>query len=402
MFFASAHVAGHFWIFIMTSLHQLAPLGVRHCLVLPQSRTAKIENRLGRFSVKHRAAIRALSAKHPALADLALSFPALLFALAVPRAGFSPGRVIEQVVDGCGLSDLAKLAGLPKWLRKLPPEAFAKPIGMVLGGELFVRRIGNHIPRSPKLVANWLEAVSDATMWGHEAFAVWVARIIHKERKVLKLERRQRLALWAWYSLARDTEGFRLIETPWTPTIGLEQAVAASRLWLETIELHANIGQAPIADMWLQSSYVDGYEFVALRTAREIAEEAVAMRNCLRTYGESIALDRARIWSIRKAGTRVACIELGISRGDELPSILQIKLSDNKKAPRDIALVARQWLNAHDLTEVKPSKKKWGTKVPDRKVWLELWRPYWLAKQALPNWLPLAPSSRVLNGLMWG
>lgn len=386
----------------MISLHQLAPLGVRHSFALPHSRTVKIENRLGRFSVKHRAAVCALSVKHPALADLALSFPALLFALAVPRVGFSPEPVVEQVIDGCGLSDLAKLAGLPKWLRKLPPEAFVKPIGVVPDGELFVRQIGNHIPRSPKRVACWLQAVSDATIWGNEAFAVWIARVIHKERKVLKPEGLQRMALWAWYSLARNTEGFRLIENSWTPTIGLEQAVAASRLWLETVELHTSIGQAPISDMWLQSSCVDGYEFVALRTAREIAEEAVAMRNCLRTYGESIALDRARIWSIRKAGSRVACIELGISYGDDLPSILQIKLPDNKNAPRDIALVARQWLNAHDLTDISPNQKKWGTSLPDRKVWLELWRPYWLAKRALPNWLPLAPSSWVLNGLMRG
>ena len=385
----------------MTTLHQLAPLGVQRNFALPQSRTAKIENRLGRFSLRHRVAIRALAARHPALADLALSFPALLFALAVPRAGFLPEPAVEQVIGGSGLSELAKLAGLPKWLRKLPPEAFAKPIGILPGGELFVRRIGNHIPRSPKLVADWLEAISEATIWGHESFALWVAQIIHKGQKVLKPERLRRLAVWAWYSLARNTQGFQLVETLWTPTIGLEQAVAASRLWLETIELHASIGQAPITDMWLQSSFVDGYEFVALRTAGEISEEAAAMRNCLRTYGESIALDRTRVWSIRKAGARVACIELGISRGDELPSILQIKLPDNKKAPRDIALAARQWLNAHDLTEVSPSRKKWGTTMLDRNVWLDLWRPYWLAKRALPSWLPLAPSSQALNRLVW-
>lgn len=384
----------------MISPHQLDPVGAKRSFVLPQSRKAKIENRLGRFPAKHRAAVCALAAKHAALADLALSFPALLFALAMPRAQFSPEPVIEQVIAGCCLSSLAELAGLPKWLRKLPPEAFAKPIGMLPDGEFFVRRIGNHIPRSPKLIADWLVAVSDSAILGHELFAAWVAKVVHEERKSLKPERLRRLAMWAWYSHAQDTQAFQLIETPWTPTIGLKQAVAASRLWLETIELHASIGQAPIADMWLQSSFVDGYEFVALRTAKEIAEEAAAMRNCLRTYGEYISLDQARVWSIRKAGIRVASIELGISRGDELPSIMQIKLRDNKNAPRDIALVARKWLNAHDLNQIVVPQRNWNSQELNRAAWVLIWRPYWLAKRALPSWLPLSPSSRGLNRLM--
>jgi hypothetical protein len=31
-----------------------------------------------------------------------------------------------------------------------------------------------------------------------------------------------------------------------------------------------------------------------------------------------------------------------------------------------------------------------------------LWRPYWLAKRHIPDWLPLRPSWRVINFLKWG
>jgi len=35
----------------------------------------------------------------------------------------------------------------------------------------------------------------------------------------------------------------------------------------------------------------------------------------------------------------------------------------------------------------------------DRRRWVELWRPYWLAKRRLPSWLPLAPSSKAIRDL---
>ena len=112
----------------MLSHHQLAPRGVQTCTVAPICNANVIERRLERFSEKHRVTLKTLAARHATLADLALSFPALLFALAVPRAGFDPEPVIKQVINGCGLNELAKLALLPRWLRKLLPESFIKPI----------------------------------------------------------------------------------------------------------------------------------------------------------------------------------------------------------------------------------------------------------------------------------
>lgn len=65
---------------VMTSNLKLAPdRDDRRCDLL--------ESRLRRYHPRFQGAVRALAVRHPRIADLAASFPALLFALAVPGGG---------------------------------------------------------------------------------------------------------------------------------------------------------------------------------------------------------------------------------------------------------------------------------------------------------------------------
>ncbi len=383
----------------MSSSHQLALHGVQNGTIAPIRRRAVIQKRLERFSHKHRTAVKTLAARHDALADLALSFPALLFALAVPRAGIAPEPIIERAMDGCGLNELARMAQLPRWSRKMLPETFVTPIEALPDGELYSRQIGNFVPRSPLLSAKWLEAVSFAAAWGHSGFSIWVARVLAKKPKTLSRLKLRRLALWSWYSIMADTKGHGFVGVPWSPSMGHEQAIRAADDWLETATLHVAIGEAPLPDMWCQPSTHDGYEFVGLQTAEEISVEAKAMKNCLRSYGGSISLNRARIWSVRKSGERVACLQLGQFYVDKLPAIVEIRSHRNHEAPREVALAARKWLNSHDLSLINPDRKEWRTVAPDREAWISLWRPYWIAKRKIPGWLPLSPSSNAIRNL---
>lgn len=83
-----------------------------------------IGRRLQRFRPEVRHVVRALAACHSRLADLVVSFPALAVALAKPRAHFDPEPVIADVIAGARLVELGQAAGVPLWLRALPPEAF--------------------------------------------------------------------------------------------------------------------------------------------------------------------------------------------------------------------------------------------------------------------------------------
>ncbi|WP_244425263.1 hypothetical protein [Bradyrhizobium sp. STM 3843] len=337
--------------------------------------------------------------RHPRIADLAVSFPALLFALAIPRRGFSPGPALARVTEGRSLAEVAAVARVPMWLRKLPPEAFTAPIARLPDGELFRRQIANHLPRSRKLAAGWLQVVADAADVADEHAAVWAAREFVRKPRQVKRARLRLLGLWTWFSRQPATLGHELIERPWTPGMGLPQALTAAGRWREMIELRLNLGSEPIADMWLQTGCIADYEFISLCSVAEIAEEAVAMKNCLRTFGEHVAHNRARLWSVRRQGERIATLRLGTSHGDPLPRVVELKGPSNAQVSRELWWVARRWLHMHDLSTIQLDRPSWGAVPLDRFSWLALWRPYWLAKQRIPDWLPIAPSRGALEAL---
>ena len=249
------------------------------------ARSDLLERRFRRYCPQFQGAVRALAMRNSRVADLAESFPALLFALAVPRPGLDPARAIERAIEGVSLAKVAAAADVPLWLRRLPPEALSRPIARLPDGEVFRRQIANHLPRSPKVAPIWLQAVADIADMAHETIAVWIAREIVREKRIMNLNRLRLVGLWAWFSGQPDTLGHRMIQKPWTPDLRMGSALDAADDWLTNIDLRVNLGREPLADVWLQPARVAGYDFLPLTSVSELTEEAVTMRNCLRGSG---------------------------------------------------------------------------------------------------------------------
>ena len=123
------------------------------------------------------------------------------------------------------------------------------------------------------------------------------------------------------------------------------------------------------------------------------------MRNCLNTYGYNLAHNRSRLWSVRRNGERIATLKVACRYRDPLPNVVELEGAGNTDAPRELWWAARRWLHMHDLSQIDMKQRDWGTATLDRPTWLSLWRPYWLAKRRIPDWLPLAPSRGALNTL---
>jgi len=363
------------------------------------ARADVLERRLQRYHPRFQGAVRGLAMRHSRIADLAASFPALLFALAVPRPGFDPTPALARVIEGLGLAEAAAAADLPLWLRKLPPEAFAAPIARLPDGELFRRQIANHLPRSPKNMPGWLQVVADVSTLAHEPAALWIARELVREPRRVNPARLRLICLWSWFSLQGATYGRELISRPWTPDMRIGQALGAALDWRTMITLHLELGTKPVADMWLRAGHMAGYDFLPLNSASAIVEEAEAMRNCLRKYGPHLAHNHSRLWSVRRNGERVATLRVSCRLRDPLPNIMELEGAENIKAPRELWWVARQWLQMHDLSQINMDPRRWGTAPLDRDTWLSLWRPYWIAKRRIPEWLPIAPSRNALETL---
>jgi hypothetical protein len=280
----------------------------------------------------------------------------------------------------------------------MPPEAFVRPIPLLPGGELFARRIANHVPRSTKRAPVWLQAVADAASWGHEALAVWLARELVRDPRT-KLDRLRLISLFAWFSSHAGTRGCDLIARRWDPDMRFATALDAAEDWRTRIELHINVGDAPIREMWLPPARVCDFDFVPLRSAADLEQEATAMKNCVCDYGDSLAHNWSRLWSVRKDGGRVATLSIARGRRRPILEISQLKAAGNEDAGVELWLAARHWLHLHDSGSVRMRPLDRDTAPLDPSIWRSLWRPYWLAKRRLPEWLPLRPSRWAVRAL---
>lgn len=356
-----------------------------------------MDRQFKRYRPLYQRAVRGLAAQHPRIADLALSFPALLFALAVPRRGLDPARAIERTIEGAPLAEVAAAADVPLWLRRLPPEAFAHPIGRLPDSKAFRRQIANHLPPR-KISSVWLQAVSEMTDVAHEAAAIWIGREVVREKRRVKLDRLRLVGLWVWFSDQSETLGHDMIQKPWTPDMRFGSALDAAYEWRTTVDLHAHLGRKPIDDLWLRPACVAGYDFLPLASGSDIAEEALAMNNCVRTYGSTLAHNWARLWSVRKDGRRVATLKVGTGRGgDPLLNVIELRAAGNEDVSPEVSWAVRQWMNTHDLARIDTKHRKGGTAPLDRATWISVWRPYWMAKNRIPDWLPLSPSRVALK-----
>ena len=354
---------------------------------------------LQRFPLKTRRAVSALANRDPRLADLAVSFPALLFVIAVPRHRFAPAPLIERVVAGDNLKTLSRLAGLPFWSRRLMPECFDAPIGLLPDCDLVSRQIVNHLPRSPKHAGHWVHAVAETARWGTPEAAVWLARELTREKRPCAASRLPALSLYVWYSSQPHTLAGSLIVKQWDASMRLATAMDHVFDWLESINLYAQLGTTYVEDTWLNPAAFDGYDFKPLRTAADIRREALSMRNCLRSYGEGIVDNRCRLWRIERDGQQIGVMELRRRFDAPLFEIGEIKACNNDAVADAVWWTAYRWLCASNLNAQEPAAATWRIVPLDRSVWLALWRPYWLAKRARPAWLPLTPSSSALNDL---
>ena len=345
----------------------------------------RLEQQVRRFDRRHRAPIIWMASRHPRIADLAHSFPALLFALSVRRAGFPAGAVIDAVIRGDSLKDVAQLAGLPLWLRKLPPEMFTGPIPKLPDGEVFRRRICNVLPKRQRAMRRWLNTVAFTAFWGGEDFAIWAAAQLANP----KARARQdwaKLCLWAWHSLRPDLPAHGLIVTPWTPAIAVDTARDAAHGWLNAVNARlASLSAAPLI-LPRELREVDGFAFRPIVTSEEVSAEADAMQNCMRDYLDEIEDGTVAFWSVRKDGERKAVLCVERSHWYPIPYVREMRAKANAEAPAEVWRAAAKWLAGHDLAAacIRGSDIELG-------AWRAMWKPYWLDRRKCPWWLPHSP-----------
>jgi len=367
----------------MTVIMHAAIAVARDSLRAHESRTAQA---LLRFAEPFRPALNRLAARHPRLADLAISFPALLFGLAVPRREFDPEPVIHRVIMGASLAELSGAAGIPLWTRKLHPRAFAAALPALPDTPAFRAQIANHLPADRKAAAEWLQTIAFASFWGHPELAIWCAQNFGAKRAQWFRTFLPRLCVWAWYSQQSDTWGASTIQQRWSPDISFTRAADAIFSWADDLEDHVFMPNPGLGDPWAAPATVDGYAFDPVLTVADLHAAAKGLDNCARTYTDSIRRNRYRIWVVRKDNDTVAMLSLA---NDVVMRIGQLYGPRNQPVTPELALAAHRWFQGY----CAPRKIERFPDVLSLQAWQRLWTPYWLAKRRLPAWLPLRPGN---------
>jgi hypothetical protein len=340
------------------------------CATIPSRR----EQRLEAFHPKFRRFIRDLTSCSTPLEDLADSFPGLLFALATNYATAAKReRAFNLVCDGAALREACEVLGLPWWLRRLPPHAFTVPVPTFPSDPEFAFRISSLIPRDASRLPAWLAHVGHASQAGGPAYALWIARQ-HDLGEPLE-DMYCFMAAWAWFSQHVGLPGHRLLRRPWSAEMSFKRAREELAAWRQRLRLIECLGPG-IESPWLADGTGLDFEFVALRTVDDFIAESEALDNCLDQYADQLHTGLTALFSIRKAGRSVACVEIGLHEEEvTMPTIVQLRAARNRRAPPEVWRATFAWLGNQHLEPLSPERH---VPKPMRRVEArrKLWAPY--------------------------
>jgi hypothetical protein len=350
--------------------------------------------RIRRFPRPYRRRIRKLVRGSKPLTDLIYSFPAAIFVLAAgKRTPDACGQAVKLVKAGEPLARIADALELPIWTRRLPPEAFARPFGVLPGDEDFARQIANLLPATPDAASIWLQSVA----FGHEAcssaLALWlagsrVAAIDCGDAMPPLLP----LAAYAWFSRRKAEIARQLMRMPWSHQMRFTRAVGETRAWLERVVIEYCLEHQVTDGGWFKPQKSSGYRFIPLRSAAELREEGDRMNNCVATYAGKAASGACMIYSVRRGGRRLATLEIVPVASRQRDARIAQLLGPGNSEPREGVLrAAETWLAKRGRYPAATAERMGHLPVLASR-WETVWRPYCEAKPQFSAYLLKAPA----------
>lgn len=366
----------------------------------PPEPAEALRQRLIAFHPQFHSRLLPLMAQSPLVADLAESFPALLFALATGHGTRRQRQdAICAVLQGTPLRAAADALGLPLWLRRIAPEALVCPLPHLPDDAILLATLANHIPSSAEACVAWLDRVASASRLAGRDFALWVAREKRCLPPIMADDDYQWLLAWGWASLHAPDDF--LLRRRWTPALGWKRARDEITIWKKRIGLVGAL--ATFTDPWFENGQALGFDIVRLETPDAWVAESVAMDNCLDQYANHIAYGRIRVFSVRRNGRPVANVEITL-RHDEatMPCISQVRGPRNRRASPVVWQAVHAWMGAQSFRSLFAAE----TSEPAAKAALAtFWMPYLAAVRAaklpvrrLPMRIATVPRTRMPRG----
>lgn len=331
-----------------------------------------------------RARVTREAARHDRIADLALSFPAVLVALATGERGPAQTDIARSlVIAGAPLRAVARTLALPKWLRRLPPQAFVDNVGELPSEAQFAFRIANHLPQRPHLAALWIAWVREAYRACDEDFALWAAREFTRQKRHGDPRGLRVLGMYAWYSHRPDLEASRWLARRWHAEMTLVEAGHQANSWLDRLPFAYCPLPTQQSTWHAGAGIVDGFRFEYLATPQDLIETAEVLKNCLIDYAGRLD-ETDQVWRIRAGNRTVGAFRLLLSKTERgTPALREASGYDNgiltPETHRALYKFLLAWPTATAATD-DTSLPKGKPPAADVQAYRQLFKPYWLAK----------------------
>jgi hypothetical protein len=362
------------------------------------ARLVALETQIKRFDRSYRRRLRKFTRTSSRHGDLLFTCPAAAFALVSGRGTVDQrGDAARMVRDGASLPVILAALDLPNWIRRLPPEAFSRPIGNVATGEKFGRQIVGRMPKETRQAADWLQAIELALAAADEDFAYWLAgQPIYAEPFQGDAPVRP-LAIYAWFSRQADVRGRRLMDKPWTKQLRFGAAVRQMCGWYDRVFqdlTRSDLTRGP--GRYSRRRRGNAYVMVPLRSAAELNEEGDIMNNCVGSYAGMVSARECLIYSVRRGSNRIATLEVRAHGG--VPRIWQLEGPGNTAADPAVWRAVDTWL-AEQANLFIATPASIARLSVDATRWKALWLPYVTAKGAKSVALD-RPDQQVLVNLL--
>jgi hypothetical protein len=356
---------------------------------------AEVRALVSRFDKTIRAAVEQVSASHVYAQDLLWTFPGLLAEIAVTSDGARRDGAMALVKAGAPLASIARLLGVPFWMRKLPPEAFSAGVPRLPADAEFGLQIANHLPRQAGHAESWLKTVAAAYAAADATFAVWAAREHARLDAARGVHGIAAIGLYAWFSARPESVAGGLVARPFQADFSAEQARDHARAWFEELQmqLYAPARAARFAHV-NRATNVDGIAFERLATPDALRAEGQRMNHCVGRYGNELACGNSLLYALSEGSERVATLEVRLQPTGR-PVLWCLSGPGNAEVPHRVWSAVTMWLARWSQREGLQVEA--GSFPPSSlKFWIALWKPYWLAK-GRQEYLPFAPWEDALD-----
>lgn len=345
------------------------------CDTVPSVNQREVAKAIQRFPEPGRSQVEILARTDQRLAQLAVSFPLLIHALAMGGGTCAAGqKAIDMVIAGRPLAEVASMIGLPLCFRRVCPEALSDTVTPCRWGPDASKRLAPLIPEDPSHHARWIRAVSLAGRLGGDTFAVWVARTpLLFLASGFDPDGLRPLAIYCWHQAEHPDAAVpgllrNLVDKRWSERSAIDTTVIGARIWFNRVKLITYFGATGVPSSWLPAAMIGDLEVRPLLDPDEIIEQAIMMHNCVDTYADRLARGKARLFSVRRNGQPVATFELLRLRcQSQFASLGQVRGRYNCAAPPDLEGAIASWVASHRHVRL-PKQERRGRNADNRRL----------------------------------